>query len=240
MVKRGGPVGRGGEGEVTTFLFTEFSEDCGAKELYNVFKEYGNVDEVIIPPKKDVRGKRYGFVRFFDMGEAEFLAKRLDSIFIGRRKLHVNIPKHNRRSVKEQSKGKEAVHHAGFGRNVQHNAGRDRRIEVGHGDGWGRRTYAQVTTQTRVKQKSVFTHMEYNRKVEDLVRFERAYVGVVGNSGTTYNIQESFILEGYSKIKATPLGANLCLLEENEPGELEFLVKESKEWLEQWFKEVHR
>lgn len=34
------------------------------------------------------------------------------------------------------------------------------------------------------------------------------------------------------------MGANLCLLEENEDGELEALVEGVKGWLGQWFSEV--
>lgn len=89
--------GYGGEVRtVSTFFVTEFPEECMAKDLYNRFEEFGEVDEVIIPPKIDIRGKRFGFVRFFNMENASFLATKLDNIFIGSRKLHVNVPKHER------------------------------------------------------------------------------------------------------------------------------------------------
>lgn len=77
----------------------EIPKDCGAKELFMEFLRFGDIDEVIIPPKRDVRGKGYGLVRFFDVKEVEFFATKLDNIFIGRRKLHVNTPKHKRRGV---------------------------------------------------------------------------------------------------------------------------------------------
>lgn len=54
-------------------------------------------------------------------------------------------------------------------------------------------------------------------------------MGVVENSGMTYNIQYYFHLEGYSLIKAMSLGADLCLLEENEEGEVEYLVNGAKD-----------
>lgn len=43
---------------VTMFFFTEIPDDCGAKELYMEFVCFSDVDEVIIPPKRDIRGKR--------------------------------------------------------------------------------------------------------------------------------------------------------------------------------------
>lgn len=36
-------------------------------------------------------------------------------------------------------------------------------------------------------------------------------------------------------IKVTPLGANLCLLEESEEGEIRNLIREGKYWWSQWF-----
>lgn len=45
-------------------------------------------------------------------------------------------------------------------------------------------------------------------------------------------------MEGYFSVQVTPLGANLFLLEDRVEGELETLVKEGKDWLSQWFKEV--
>ncbi|XP_058740912.1 polyadenylate-binding protein, cytoplasmic and nuclear-like [Vicia villosa] len=90
--------------KVSTFFVTEFPEEYGAKDLYNVFSEFGEVDEVIIPSKRDVRGKKYGFVRFFDVKEVELLATKLDNIFLGMKKIHVNVPKHER-GVSRKSEG---------------------------------------------------------------------------------------------------------------------------------------
>lgn len=41
----------------------------------------------------------------------------------------------------------------------------------------------------------------------------------------TYIILDSFHREGYFSTKITSLGVNLCLLEEGEDGELEYLIK---------------
>lgn len=51
--------------DITTyFLFTCFSNSHGAKEMFNIFENYGILDEVVIPPKRDKRDNVYGFVRF--------------------------------------------------------------------------------------------------------------------------------------------------------------------------------
>lgn len=51
----------------------------------------------------------------------------------------------------------------------------------------------------------------------------------------SYNIQTSFELESYFSIKVTPLGVNLCLLEEFEEGVIRDLIKEGMSWWSQWF-----
>lgn len=45
-----------------------------------------------------------------------------------------------------------------------------------------------------------------------LKRFRKAYIGMVWNSGMTYNIKEALCMKGYFSFITTSLGANLCLL----------------------------
>lgn len=63
-------------------------------------------------------------------------------------------------------------------------------------------------------KKILFAYLKYNMEEADLLRFQKAYLGVVENLGETYNMQEYFNMEGYFEVKVTPMGANLCLLEE--------------------------
>lgn len=65
----------------------------------------------------------------------------------------------------------------------------------------------------------------------DHKRFDVAFVGVVEKPGMTYNVQEVLHVEGFFRIKATPLGANMCLLEELENGKIKILIKEEEEWV---------
>lgn len=58
---------------------------------------------------------------------------------------------------------------------------------------------------------------------------------------TRINIQHTraFHAEGYFRIKATPMGANLCLLEELEVGEIETLIRGASDWIGKWFLDIH-
>lgn len=51
----------------TTFLFNEFDDKWKAKDLFFEFKELGEIDEVFTPPKRDRKGRRYGFDRYFNV-----------------------------------------------------------------------------------------------------------------------------------------------------------------------------
>lgn len=78
---------------ISNYFFTEFPKDYGAKEMYDIFKEYGLVVEVVIPSRRDNLGKHYGFVRFRRVGDEGKLAVKLDNIFIKSKKFHANVPK---------------------------------------------------------------------------------------------------------------------------------------------------
>jgi hypothetical protein len=80
--------------------------------------------------------------------------------------------------------------------------------------------------------------LSYEAEKNDMMRFQKAFVGVVANPGTTYNIQNAFHMQGYFGVKITPLGSNLSLLEGQEEGEVEALMEDAKDWLDQWFKEI--
>lgn len=82
---------------VSSFFDSAFLEGFGARELYKVFEKYSEVDEVVIPAKKDIRGNRYGFVCFFDVEYKRLLAIKLDSIYLEERKIRVNVPRFSRR-----------------------------------------------------------------------------------------------------------------------------------------------
>lgn len=64
-----------------------------ARGLYNEFKALGNIEEVIIPKKRDVRGRRYSFVIFIEVRDARRLTMKMDSMFLEGRKLFANLPK---------------------------------------------------------------------------------------------------------------------------------------------------
>lgn len=52
------------ETDITSFYFTRFPEDVNEKDLWNIFREWGQVWEIFISKHRNKGGRRYGFVRF--------------------------------------------------------------------------------------------------------------------------------------------------------------------------------
>lgn len=77
----------------STFLFREFPKDHRANEMYRIFEDHGELDKVIIPSKRDIKGKMYGFARVFNIHDKRVMTKKLNNIFIGKRKICRNLPK---------------------------------------------------------------------------------------------------------------------------------------------------
>lgn len=58
----------------------------------------GDLKEVIISPRRDKRGRKYGFARFRNVGDEKMLAVKLDNLVLEGRKLFANIPRFQRPS----------------------------------------------------------------------------------------------------------------------------------------------
>ncbi|XP_058783008.1 uncharacterized protein LOC131657654 [Vicia villosa] len=255
----GGRGGGRGMAPTTTFFITEFPEKYGAKDLYNIFKKFGDIDEVILPSRRDKRGKRFGFARFFNVSDERVLAVKLDNIIIESRKLHANLPRFNRERVGGVERGAIHQNQGRIGRTMGGRGEVKTSIQNGrrnmgelnnpgpHG-GVLRKSYVQTVKVDQGRQlvvdgqlhskKIPFAHLEYNVKEEDLIRFQKAYVGVMETPGETSNMQERFNKEGYFGVRVTPLGANFCLLEEGEEGILKDIIAEAPVWIHKWFDEI--
>ncbi|OIW09439.1 hypothetical protein TanjilG_07824 [Lupinus angustifolius] len=94
----------------STFFFTNFPDDFGVAEMWAIFQKYGSVGDVMIPKKRDRRGKRFGFVRFKQSGDDEFLEKALMNLWIGNFKVGLNRPRFERQGGQKLG-GRGDQHH---------------------------------------------------------------------------------------------------------------------------------
>ena len=84
---------------ITSFYFTQFPDDTTEEELWYHFKVFGAVREIFIAKNRNKHGRRFGFVRFEGVENAQKLEWTLDNIVFGGLKMHVNIPKFGRNKV---------------------------------------------------------------------------------------------------------------------------------------------
>jgi len=67
--------------------------------MLKLFQKWARVKEVIISKRLNRWGRRFGFVRFFDVGDFVSLERELDRCYIGNMKLHVNLPRYRREGL---------------------------------------------------------------------------------------------------------------------------------------------
>lgn len=255
------------EENIISFFFSDFPDSHRAKDMLSAFAYYGKVVEVVIPPKTNKWGKRFGFVRFIDVQDPRMFAIQLDNIIIGADKIHVNLPRFERERFAKQPAEKvhrmktpAAIHPRQRPRAVW------REVVRPHGDvmpsvscvnqeqavkvpGTGVRTENRRNPWNirgidggfrNPDQSRCVPRVVYNASNDELARFNRMYVAEVKNAGGTHMVQEWFSGQGVFSIKVTPMGANLVLLEEMDDGYIQAILDDSEEWFYEVFSDIRK
>lgn len=236
----------GKEGKITSFFFTDFNGGWRVKDLFFEFKNLGVVNEIVIPAKRDWRGEKYGFVYFVNMENPRLLEIKLDNLWLEGRKLKVNISKFHINKQDNSNVIQNRTHRVEakliYNNKIKGSSGlpaRAPRMEVGGG-----RSYAEILKPKILNNNTrEVSNKEDSSKIvffsatkEETKKFDKFMVGVVRKPGMAYGVCDSLLEEGIFSIKATPLGPNLCLLEEEVEGDLELLLRDAGEWRKAWFK----
>lgn len=90
----------GGAKGLTSYFFTNIPDDFGEEAMWGVFKHWGKVWDIYIPPRRDKNGKRFGFVKFKDVLNAKALEESLKMVQIGDKKVTVNLPRYGRNAIR--------------------------------------------------------------------------------------------------------------------------------------------
>lgn len=80
--------------------------------------------------------------------------------------------------------------------------------------------------------------LSFHPEEEIIRKYERAATGIVKVTGTSYGLKKIFHDEGVFTIRVTPLGANMCLLEDFMEGDLNSFIEKRREWWSQWFASI--
>ncbi|XP_068504217.1 uncharacterized protein [Phaseolus vulgaris] len=222
--------GQASNGNHTTFFFSNFPGSHGEYDMTKIFQRWARVKDIFISRRLNRWGRRFGFVRFFDVENAARLEKKLDSIRIGNMKLFVNIPRYRRDGFEE--KGRHNSERRNF---IASNPVKNRSKAV-----WkekkameegrfqrGKHSYANAVRKTSLgpwKGPTVETKIQVHQWMISSV------VGHMSQDFTFDLLCEEFI-KGMKMIKLRYLGDNSVLLTPKEE-RMDDLIQLNKEWFE--------
>jgi len=213
---------------LSSFSFSNFPDSHGEYEMFRIFQKWARVREVFISRRLNRWGRRFGFVKFYQVPDEGRLEKQLDQIFIGNQKLYVNLPKFRRaEDVKLNSPSKDNLR-------VSNATGRRKEKEV-----WlektrfsGRRSYNMKHSYAEMVRKT--PQGLWNGPIIETTPNGPAWLSssAVGwmSSGFTFDSMcEEFIKGGMSRIKLRYMGDNLVLLTPKNGERMEDVIRPNKE-----------
>lgn len=222
--------------DFTTFFFANFPNGYGELDMIKIFRRWARVKEVFISRRLNKWGRRFGFVRFFEVRNVGRLEKDLDQIYIGNKKLHVNVPKYRRSEMEAKGQGSEnrayRKEQGRIYRKPQEESpvvhGQKRRTKV-----WrvkaGSKSYADVIkgdAQRRWEGPTITTE----KKVLSWMKY--SMVGQFKEELSFEELEDEFLKGGMSMVRVRSLGDNLALLTPREEVNMKELIDLNKEWFE--------
>jgi len=224
------------------FFFANFPNGYGEIDMIKVLPRWARVKEVFISRRRNKWGRRFGFVRFFEVRNVRRLQRDLDQIYIGNLKLHVNIPRYRRNEA--DSKGAERnprVDQKEMGRNS-----RKRKVET-HGviekkktkEVWkaklGRKSFVEVV---KGKAHKRWKGLVINSECQVLPWMVNSVIGQFRAELGFEQLCDDFVKGGMSMVRVRFLGDNRAFLTPKEGESMEELINLNKEWFESVFQTI--
>jgi RNA recognition motif-containing protein len=83
--------------------------ELGWGDIWKIFVKFGSVSDVYIPKKVDKWGRKFGFVKFKDVRDADEMFKKLQEVWYGTTKLSVKRARFGKEDQKEEDSGTKTV-----------------------------------------------------------------------------------------------------------------------------------
>jgi len=216
----------------TTFFFSNFPNGFGEKDMLKIFQRWARVQDVFISRRLNKWGKRFGFVRLFDVKNVGKLERELDKIYIGSTKLFVNIPKYHRVDVsREEGRNKSSV---GTGR-LEH--GVMERVETEVNKSYkGKEVWVEkgekksFADAVRRQERWAWKGPVFTAKQQSLPWMEGSVVGRFNTDLDFEQLGEEFVRGGMSMLRVRAMGDNLALLTSRGGKKMEEIINLNKEW----------
>ena len=187
--------------------------------------------EVFISRRLNKWGRRFGFVRFFEVRNVGRMERDLDSLYIGNMKLHVNIPKYRRRTM--------GVHKGDMRDPRASHSGR-KREGVERKEVWVEKkrnlSYAEAVKGKVQQEEWKGTTIEVETHI--LPWMEKSVVGQLKEGMDFDQLSEDLVKEGLNRLRARKLGDNLILLTPREGEKAKDIIKDNNEWFDNVFTSI--
>jgi len=239
--KRAG--GQGGANDFSLFFFSNFPHGLGEKDMIKVFQKWARVKDVFISRRLNKWRRRFGFVRFFGVRDERSLERDLDQIYIGSRKLYVNIPKYRRyqygpkkeeqRALRELLRERQVIARKRDTKEdeiVRKHGGKEIWVEKSRN-----RTYAEAVTG---EYQDGWKGLAFKTQHLSLPWMKRSVVGTHGDGMDFDMLGEELVKGGMLMIRARFLGDNLVMITPREGEVMEVIMKNNKEWFDVVFTDV--
>ncbi|KAF1894928.1 hypothetical protein Lal_00022422 [Lupinus albus] len=218
----------------TTFFFTNFPQDHGAKEMWEIFNKWGKVIEVVIPSRVDKYGKKFGFVRFWNVNNSKQLAANLDQIWIGSYKIWANLPKFVRRRVSDPTfSGATNVNPR-----PRPTPRKTANVATTHSSLRDARNFADVVkfgrknipTDLTVQKQIHEVDLDYKTTDTNPQWLRNSYVGTVSSHVDPEGLKDKLFMDGFYSVHVTILGGRTVLLRKTEEGEMDSILEDEADW----------
>jgi len=224
------PARRGGhclDKVTTSFFVTNFPDEVSNTDLWKLFINFGRVGEVFIPKKLDKWGRRFAFVKFWEVLFVEELAESLKDVWCGDHKLKVNMARFEREDkkvmIQSQSQPRRKVP--------------EQRI-VEAGTSFRGALLGDRRSGKEGDNSDELPALEILSEPELLEELERCFVGRLTQHMEAEAVQTSLFMEGWRNIKVVPMGEKLVLLKGNRKEDVTKTLEVNKAWWKATFSEV--
>ncbi|GAU20806.1 hypothetical protein TSUD_132910 [Trifolium subterraneum] len=204
--------------ETTSFFITNFPMEASTEDLNQLFVKFGRVGEVYVPKKLDIKGRRFGFVKFKDVTNVEVLSDKLKDVWFGTFKLWINRTRFGRSDSKEVSPQPVPFQRPPVSMEEVTPGKSFRKAVLGNSD------------------KGTLLKVPVNEAL--CKELQGSFVGTLTCEKDVKRIQTTLYMEGFQSVSVTYMGGNMALLRSPVEGDMERLMKSKKDSLNYYFSKL--
>ncbi|XVF28563.1 hypothetical protein REPUB_Repub15cG0040600 [Reevesia pubescens] len=241
--------------DVTYVFVNNIPKQVHWRWLWRIFSHHGKVVDVLIPKKRSKSGRRYGFIRFSNRGDAFKVIKRLNGVWLLNAQLGVNIARFKGRSFywRKVSKNPSTIPASNFEVN---NTSPDIDVQPAIGNGVlpDKKSYLQVLMKNSTPSaKSSSHHCSEEVDISSPPKIYKSCSGVIEEEALhslescvigverdyeTNTLLENFRINGVSEVSLKKISGRQFLIMFEDKEFMSAMEEQQWCWLKEWFVEI--